>query len=290
MTRIGVTRAAGFVGSHFVRHALDQGHSLRALVRVGGRGSVSDGVEVVSGDVRDVDTVSTLLSGCDSVVHLAGGVSQDPGVLDSIRDGTRAVLEAVSRTDSRLVHMSCLGAEAGTHSPFYSALWDAEASVRGSAVSFVVLKSSLVLGRGDGVVSPLAAVIRALPVVPMPGKEEARTQPIDVHDFSRCLLLAATGDSLLGEVVSIGGPSFVTYRQLADLVSGELGVVKPKLLVPKPLVHAVAGLLPQVARSLYGPARIAQFHHGVVASPGIVDATFGFAPVSIVQKLKAYLN
>jgi hypothetical protein len=37
------------------------------------------------------------------------------------------------------------------------------------------------------------------------------------------------------------------------------------------------------------PARLAQFRRGVVASPGIVEREFGFAPVSFIRRLGQYL-
>lgn len=77
--RVLVTGAAGFVGSHLVERLAAGGCRVRALVRYtssGTRGWLDElapelAVECVAGDVRDHDSVTAAMRGCDVVFHLA---------------------------------------------------------------------------------------------------------------------------------------------------------------------------------------------------------------------------
>jgi nucleoside-diphosphate-sugar epimerase len=287
MARIAVTGASGFVGRHVVPSLLAEGHEVRALDR---RPFSGESVASVQGDVRNLEQVRTALETCELVVHLAPGFSAGDDAKESVTAGTQNVVTAARESSvQRIVFLSCLGADAASASPFYAALWRAEQLVRGSEVPFSILRPSLVLGRRDGVLQPLSALIRSLPVVPIVGRGENRLQPIDVDDLARCVLIALSSDGLQNETVSIGGPMFVTPRQLVDLVAGRLGLAKPKILIPAAGLVTLLTVLPASTRDLFSPPRIDQFRQAVVASPGIVERTFGFEPRSIVPKLAEYL-
>ena len=77
--KILVTGAGGFIGSHLTEYLVNHGFQVKAFVRYNSRNSwgwledseVKDEVEVVSGDIRDYDSVYNALQGCNTVFHLA---------------------------------------------------------------------------------------------------------------------------------------------------------------------------------------------------------------------------
>ena len=124
MSRVLVTGAAGFIGSHVVDRLLADGHEVVGVDSFTGyyprarklrnlrSASLEDGFRLVEGDLLGLD-LRTLLRGVDGVVHLAG----EPGVRRSWADfdvymernvrATQRLLEAVWRAGTpRLVHAS----------------------------------------------------------------------------------------------------------------------------------------------------------------------------------------
>ena len=72
-----ITGASGFLGHHIVNELLSVGYNLRALVRNGADRQFAWGslVEVVEGDLLDIEMLTQALDGVDTVIHAASVVS-----------------------------------------------------------------------------------------------------------------------------------------------------------------------------------------------------------------------
>jgi len=77
--KVLITGAGGFIGSHLAEHCAKSGYKVKAFVRYNSKndwgwleGSESkDDVEIISGDIRDYDSVFNAMKGCDTIFHLA---------------------------------------------------------------------------------------------------------------------------------------------------------------------------------------------------------------------------
>jgi NAD dependent epimerase/dehydratase len=77
--KVLVTGAGGFIGSHLAELFLEEGFDVRAMVRYNSGNSwgwleqspYRKDLEVVTGDVRDRDSVKFAMQGCRAVLHLA---------------------------------------------------------------------------------------------------------------------------------------------------------------------------------------------------------------------------
>lgn len=123
-SRVFVTGADGFIGSHLVERLVRAGARVRALVYYNSWNSdgwLSDidpalrgEFEAIRGDVRDAEQMARLVSGCDYVFHLSSLIGI-PYSYEAPRSyvntnvvGALNVLEACRRCDSltRLIHVS----------------------------------------------------------------------------------------------------------------------------------------------------------------------------------------
>src|SRR3954471_11385560 len=72
-----VTGATGNVGRNVVEQLVKRGADVRALVRDPAKANFSAGVEVVQGDLLDVDSLRTAMSGVSTLFLLNGVVSDE---------------------------------------------------------------------------------------------------------------------------------------------------------------------------------------------------------------------
>jgi nucleoside-diphosphate-sugar epimerase len=89
MMRTLVTGGAGFIGSHVVRRLLAMGREVRVLDNLStghieNLSSISDEIDFVRGDVRDIDVVHGAMRDRDAVVHLAAVPSVPRSIADPI--------------------------------------------------------------------------------------------------------------------------------------------------------------------------------------------------------------
>ena len=70
-----VTGAAGHVGANLVRELIKEKRAVRALIRDDSRGVDGLGVEIVSGDILEYESLLQAVKGCEIVFHLAASIS-----------------------------------------------------------------------------------------------------------------------------------------------------------------------------------------------------------------------
>ena len=122
-SKILVTGADGFIGSHLTEALVRQGYKVRAFVMYNSFNSwgwldhliadVKDSFEVFAGDIRDPHGVKEAMKGCDGVLHLAALIaipysyhSPDTYVDTNIK-GTLNVLQAARELGvKRMIHTS----------------------------------------------------------------------------------------------------------------------------------------------------------------------------------------
>jgi dTDP-glucose 4,6-dehydratase len=106
--KILITGAGGFIGSHMSELAVNNGFNVRAFVRYNSRNSWGwlessnrmKEIEVVTGDIRDYDSVHKAMKGCGAVFHLAALIGIPYSYLSPLAyiktnmEGTYNVLEA----------------------------------------------------------------------------------------------------------------------------------------------------------------------------------------------------
>lgn len=260
---IALTGGTGFVGSRFLDIALDAGHEVKALTRRPQRPRRR--VEWVEGSLVDSDALRRLVTGCSSVVHVAGVLNaRDPADFERGNvDGTLAMLAAATAAGiTRFVHVSSLAAREPRLSTYGATKARSEELVAGSGLDWVTVRPPAVYGPGDRETLELFRMARLrLMLLPPRG----RVSLIHVDDLSRFLLaLAETGEPRHAMFEpDDGAERGWTHKQVAEAIGRAVGRKNVSLSLPGPMLRlgAVVDQLVRRERAKLSADRAAYFSH-----------------------------
>ena len=242
---VAVVGATGFVGRHVVGRLADSGHRVVAISRNGTRrDGWTDEVEVRSADVDTGAGLEAAVAAADAVVHLVaipretGGRSFDE---TNVRGTGRVVIAAEHAGVRRIVHLSVLGVVDDPRLRYLHSKWRGEQLVRESALEWIVLRPSLLFGRGDGFFNLVKATLKwwSPGVVVIPGRGDALFQPLAADDLAIAVEKSLTEADRAGQVIELGGPAHLTYGEIVDEVMSVTGMRRLKLGMPIPLLSAL---------------------------------------------------
>ena len=297
MQTVFVTGATGFVGHAVLQRLCALGHVVRCLVR---RGSERDlhglgAIARIEGDVLIRRGLEEGMVGCDAVIHLMGIIREHRATKASFEsvhvEGTRNVLEAAKAAGvQRYLHMSALGTRRGAASRYHQTKWAAEEAVRASGLGWTIFRPSIIYGRGDGLVTMLASMVRRLPVVPVIGSGRQRLQPIPVEQVAAGFAGALDQAATIKQTYEVGGPEAVTMLELLDLIGRALGRQRVrKAHVPLGVMRPLARVLHPLPGFPVTPDQLLMLGEDSVCDPRPFFEAFRLEPVPLAIGLERML-
>jgi NADH dehydrogenase len=241
-----VTGGTGFVGGHVVAALRRAGERVRCLVRDVRRAEMRAlaGCELVEGDMTHPATLRAAVDGADAVVHLVAiRQGKDEAFERIMSQGTRDLVAAAEEAGiRRFVHMSALGLDERTKDlvPYYRAKWEMEEALRGSSLPFVIFRPSFVFGTDGGLLPTFRRIAKLAPITPIVGSGAQRIQPIWAEDVASYFARALADDVPTGTTFELGGPDIVSWDELWTRLKPALGVRRPSVHVPMPLMRVNA--------------------------------------------------
>jgi nucleoside-diphosphate-sugar epimerase len=286
---LAVTGATGFVGSRFLDQAVDAGHEVKALTRRPQPNRPR--VQWIEGSLADSDSLRNLVTGCSSVVHIAGVLNaRDPADFERGNvDGTVAMLAASTAAGiTRFVHVSSLAAREPSLSRYGASKARSEELVEGSGLDWVTVRPPAVYGPGDRETLELFRMARLRLMLLPP---EGRVSVIHVDDLARLLLALAESDSPSGTILEPddGRPGGWSHKQLAQAIGRAVGRRNLSLSMPPAMLRLGAAVDQFVRRerAKLSADRAAYFSHGdwVVSPARRPDERLWHPQVPTVQGL-----
>lgn len=245
--RILVLGANGFIGAHVAAALAEAKWTVRAGARrpdsAMRRAPEHDWVQADFRRLRRPEDWAPLLDGVDAVVNCVG-VLQDGGA-DDVRaahvDGPRALIAACAAAGvTRLIHISAVGADEAAGTAYARTKAETERMIADSSLEWLILRPSLVLGRGafggTGLIRALAAFPGVIPVVG--GDQPVR--PVAMEDLAAAVVSAVMRPEVVRRILDVTGPQTVTLAELLVLYRGWLGLAPaPVVRAPRPLAAPV---------------------------------------------------
>ena len=230
---------SGFIGRYDARRMAKEGWRVRVAVRrpneamfVKPYGVVGQ-VEPVFCNIRDDASVSAALHGADAAVNCVGILNESgANNFDAVQaNGAERIARIAAQTGvGSLVHISAIGADAGSDSAYSRTKAEGEAAVVRHFPTAVILRPSVVFGTEDQFFNRFAAMTRFGPFLPVVGGA-TRFQPVYVDDVAQAAVKGVLGEAAAG-TYELGGPDVSTMH---DLMQQMLDVIhRRRVLLPLP--------------------------------------------------------
>jgi uncharacterized protein YbjT (DUF2867 family) len=233
---------SGFLGRHIVRALVHQGWRIRVAVRrpdlatflqpIGGVGQI----QPVQANLRFPDSIAAALEGASAAVN-ATGVKAESGAQTYTAvhvDGAFALARAASAARvSSYVHISGIGADPNSSSPYIASKGLGEKATRDTFADAVIMRPSVVFGPEDDFFNRFAALASHSPILPLLGGGGTRLQPIYVGDVAQAVAATLSGLAKPGAAYELGGPRTMTLREAAELTLRAID--RRRLLIGLPL-------------------------------------------------------
>ena len=292
---VAVTGATGFVGRSTVQALLAAGHRVTAVVhRTPGGSQFDPSVVIVSGNVDDPKSLKAAFLNIDCVVHLVGIIAETRKLTfdKTVARGTAHVVDACREAGvKRIVYLSAMGTGPDAPSRYHQSKYRAEQAVISSGLEYVLLRPSVIYGRGDGFISMLTNMVKKMPIVPVVGDGRYRLQPVYIDDVTAAIVLACERAEAAGQTVDLGGPEKLEYVQILGILETVLNKRRPNLFLPLWLMRSSAALLELVLK----PApltrdQLTMMQMGNTGDIGRMKTLFGIEPRSLKEGLQAYMG
>jgi uncharacterized protein YbjT (DUF2867 family) len=260
---LAVTGGTGFVGSHLLRLALEQGYDVRALTR--GWKPPEDEIAWVDGALDRPDSLVKLCTGADAVIHIAGAINApNRAEFEAVNaGGTANAIDAARKAGvRRFIHFSSLAAREPDLSAYGWSKMKSERLVAASGLNWTILRPPAVYGPGDRETLELFRMARR-GVVALPPR--GHFSVIHVEDLCRLVLALLDEPDTWGEVYEpddgrVGGWE---HRHFARTLGRLYGKRAATVAVPRPVMR-VAARLDRVFRrgkAKLTPDRVSYFCH-----------------------------
>ena len=297
--RVTVFGGTGFLGRQIVKRLAADGTHVRVAVRRPEQASFLEAfapggrIEAVAADVWNEATVARAVEGSAAVVNTVGHYVEKRGAsFDAVHgEGARHVArQALKAGVGRLVHISGIGADPASASPYVRARGVGEALVLDAFEGATILRPSVLFGPGDKFLNTLARLARLAPALALFGRGETRLQPVFVGDVADASARVLADPGTQGKTFELGGPRVYAYRELLELVLREVG--RKRLLVPVPFAvweaaAAVLSVLPSPPLTADMVTLMKQDNVVGAGALGLKD--LGISPAAVEKVLPTYI-
>src|SRR3984957_13426765 len=167
---------------------------------------------------------------------------------------------------------------------------EGEKAVREAFPATTLIRPSIMFGRGDAFLIPIARMLRRLPVFPLFGQGQTQLQPAYVEDVADAIArVMQNAQSLM--CYELGGPRVYTYRLLLEVIARHLSK-KPRLVpMPFSLWHALASVAEMLPERPITRNQVELMQLDNVASPGAPGfGDFGISSTSLEDALPAIVG
>jgi uncharacterized protein YbjT (DUF2867 family) len=292
MSCITVLGGTGFLGRRVVRHLQETGAALRIASRHPGRAE-GDGVERIAADVHDERAVEAAVAGAEGVVNAVSlYVERGSETFRSVHvEAATRVANAARRAGvMRLAHLSGIGADVASSSPYIRSRGEGEAAVQAAFPGAVIIRPAVMFAPDDGFLTTILGLLRLLPAYPMLGDGRTKLQPVYADDVAAAIAQVLRQSETPDRIYELAGPRIYSYAELLRTIARAAGLRPVLMRMPFALWYVLAGLAEILPHPPLTRNQVELMQVDTTASdrPGFRE--LGISPRSLEDELEAMLK
>lgn len=239
--RVLVLGGYGFIGLEASRRLIAAGHEVVALGRARAYGERAlPQASWVSTDIASLtapEDWAALLHNIDAVVN-ASGALQD-GLRDNLSDvqdrAIRALIAAAEITGiKRFVQISAPDARPDSTTRFYRTKASADAALKGSKLTWTLLRPGLVWGRTASGGTALVRMLTSFPLLQPLVLADCRVQMIDIEAVCDAVVMAVSTETLNQRDIDLVDSTPHTLSELTSAIRAWHGFAPARAAIPVP--------------------------------------------------------
>ena len=293
MSCVTVFGGTGFLGRRVVHHLRESGATVRIASRHPGQADDAN-VKQIRADAHDERSVEAAVAGADGVVNVISlYVEHGSETFHSVHVEAAARIASVARRvgAKRLVHISGIGADAASPSPYIRSRGEGEAAVQAAFPGVVIIRPAVMFAQDDSFLTTILRLLRVLPAYPIFGDGRTRLQPVYADDVAAAIAQVLRQSKRPSPVYELAGPRVYSYEQVVRTIARNAGLRPMLMRTPFGLWDAVAGLAEILAHPPLTRNQVELMQIDTTASgnlPGFRE--FGISPRSLEEELEAMLK
>ncbi len=277
-SRIAITGATGFLGSHILRALFEKGYTniaglKRSTSNLDLISDVYEKTEWIEGDILDIESLNALISNADYVIHSAAKVSYNPKDRKEVYqvnvEGTANIVNVcLSQNPKKLIFLSSVAAigriKSGITIDEHSEWSDSEFNTNYAISKYMaelevwrgmsegqdmmIINPSMILGPskwGDSSTKLFTHVFKGSKLHP-----SGANGFVDVRDVAKLTLAAMESDEINNERV-IAVSEAMTYKDIFGLIAKKAKMRAPSLEI-SPFLGGLAWRIFALKRLLFG--------------------------------------
>jgi uncharacterized protein YbjT (DUF2867 family) len=290
---VTVFGGTGFVGRRVARHLRRSGATVRIASRHPRRAE-GDSLEQIAANAHDERSVEAAVVGADGVVNaISLYVEQGRDTFHSVHvEAAARIARAARRAGTkRFVHLSGLGADAGSPSPYIRSRGEGEAAVQTAFPGAVIIRAAVMFAPDDAFLTTILRLLRSLPAYPMFGDGRTRLQPAYADDVAAAIAEVVRESKKPYPIYELAGPRVYSYEELLRTIARSAGLRPVLMRMPFAFWDAVAGLAEILPQPPLTRNQVDLMQIDTTAAenrPGF--RTLGISPRSLEEELEAMLT
>lgn len=249
---VAVVGGTGFVGGGIATELHRRGHRVVVLSHgYRGQAPLPLGVEVRRADVTTGEGLVEGLRDADAVVialafpNLPIEAPRKHRTFEEVdAAGTERVVAAADGAGvKQVVYVSGAGAAPDAERHWFRAKWRAEEAVRGSSMTWTIVRPTWIYGPRDVALNRFLGFARQLLAVPMTNLGRQHLAPVFIDDVGALVADALVDDAAVNQVFELGGPDALSMREIIATALRVARLRRPIVPGPTPLIKLAAVLL-----------------------------------------------